>query len=148
MISTLSLLHVGSNTGYAIAPLEVMFYECALSLAGGDIEKVHFSYPDLEKGPPKNLPAELRNVIQFNFKDLSSDNFGRLAEYVAKHQIRLVIFFDIQPVHPLHSCLRKAGVETILAYWGAPISSIMPFWKLYLKKIQVLTVFIFRYLLI
>jgi len=138
LISTLSLLHVGSNTGYAIAPLEVMFYECALSLAAGDIEKVHFSYPDLEKGPPKNLPAELKNVIQFNFKDLSHDNLNRLAEYVTRHQIRLVIFFDIQPVHPLHSLLRKAGVDVIVAYWGAPISSIMPFWKLILKKMEVI----------
>jgi glycosyltransferase involved in cell wall biosynthesis len=114
-----------------------MFYECGLSLAGGEIDKVHFAYPDLDKGMPKNLPAELKNVIQFNFKDINSDNYYRFTEYLAKHQIRLVVIFDIQPVYPLHSFLRRAGVDVILTYWGAPISSVMPFWKLILKKIQV-----------
>ena len=46
-------------------------------------------------------------------------------------------FFDAQPVLPLFRSLRSASVVAILAYMGAPISSLMPPWKLMLKRMQV-----------
>lgn len=137
MISSLFLLHVGSNTGYAISPLEVMFYNCGLSLACGDANRVHFAYPNLDKGKPQNLPADFKNVIQFDFGDTNSNKIDYLKEYVAKHRIKLVVAFDLQPLHILNSILRGAGVQVIMAYWGAPISSVVPAWKLILKKLQV-----------
>jgi len=35
-VASLFLLHFGSNTGYAIAPLEKLFFEAGLELAEGD----------------------------------------------------------------------------------------------------------------
>jgi glycosyltransferase involved in cell wall biosynthesis len=114
-----------------------MFYKCGLSLAGGNVDRIHFSYTDLDKGIPKSLPPEFKNTIQFNFKDTKVDNMDRLASYVAKHQIQIAMAFDIQPIHPLISVLRRAGAKVVMGYSGAPISSVMPFWKLALKKAEV-----------
>jgi glycosyltransferase involved in cell wall biosynthesis len=83
------------------------------------------------------LPAGFSNVIEFNFRDIRRQNIHALADYVRKNRIYLVVVFDIQPVHPLFRPLRKAGARTILSYYGAPVSSLMPAWKLMLKRIQV-----------
>jgi len=133
----LFILQFGSNVGYAIAPLETLFYEVGLEIGGGDPHRVHFSYPSLKRGPPRSLPQDFTNVIIFDFLDTAPPNLQRLGAYVEDHSIRLVVIFDIQPVHLLHRALRKAGATTILGYYGAPISSLMPLWKLPLKRLQV-----------
>lgn len=137
--SSLFLIHFGSNVGYAISPLETLFYEAALEISCGDPQRVHFGYRHLDEGHPRSLPSDFRNVIAFDFRDTSPGNIKRLAGYVAKHDIRLALIFDIQPVHPLFRSLRQAGVKTILSYQGGPISSLMPAWKLTLKRLQVAT---------
>jgi len=138
-IPSLFLLHTGSNVGYAIAPLETLFYEVGLAIGGGDPGRVHFGYRSLDRGHPRSLPQDFINVIAFDFTDTTPANIERLAAYVRRHDIRLVLIFDIQPVHPLFRWLRQAGATTILAYYGAPISSRMPAWKLTLKRLQVAT---------
>ncbi|MCI0628015.1 MAG: glycosyltransferase family 4 protein [Acidobacteria bacterium] len=138
-ISSLFLIHFGSNVGYAMTPLETLFYETGLAIGGGDPHRVHFGYRDLDSGHPRSLPQDFTNVIAFDFTDASPGNIERLAAYVSQHHIRLVLIFDIQPVHPLFRPLRQAGVKTILSYEGAPISSLMPAWKLALKRLQVAT---------
>lgn len=139
LVSSLFLFHVGSNTGYAIAPLERLFYKVGLALAQGDSRKIHFAYPNLDNGLPDNLPTDLTNVIQFDFKHTSSATLERLGAYANQNHIRLVIAFDLQPVHPICKALRKADVATIISYWGAPISSLMPLWRLLPKKLQIVT---------
>jgi len=134
--SSLFVFHCRANTGYAIAALETLFYEAGLELAGGDPTKVHFSYSSLEKGLPTNLPPELRNIIQFDFNAKYAAAIERVAAYARDNEIRFALFFDIQPIHPVFRPLRSAGVRTILSYWGAPISSYMPAWKLNLKRLQ------------
>jgi glycosyltransferase involved in cell wall biosynthesis len=138
-ISSLFLLHVGSNVGYAIGPLETLFHEVGRELGGGDPKRVHFGYRSLEGGHPRSLPPDFANVFAFDFSDTSPRNLARGAAYVERHGIRLVVIFDIQPVHPLFRPLRRAGATTILSYWGAPISSRMPAWKLALKRLEVAT---------
>jgi glycosyltransferase involved in cell wall biosynthesis len=135
-VSSLFILHTGSNVGYAIAPLETLFYEIGMDLADHDARRVHLAYRSLTGGFPRSLPSDFGNVIAYDFTDTGPGNVARLAAYVKQHAIRLVLIFDIQPVHPLFRRLRRAGATTILAYWGAPISSPMPSWKLLLKKIQ------------
>ena len=138
-VPSLFLSEWGTNAGYAIAPLETTFYTVCLEIAGGDESKVHFGYPNLDRGHPRSLPQNFQNVASLDFTDTAEGGLERIAAYVRDHGIRLVWIFDIQPVHPLFKRLRKAGARTIVAYWGAPISSRMPSWKLLLKKLQVAT---------
>jgi glycosyltransferase involved in cell wall biosynthesis len=139
MIPSLFLFHVSSNTGYAISTYEVLCYKVGLDIAGDDPRYVHFGYQSLDKGHPRFLPEGFSNLISFDFTNKDPHNIQHLVDYVNRNRIRLVMVFDIQPVHPLFRPLRKAGATAILAYWGAPISSRMPAWKLALKRLQVAT---------
>lgn len=136
MVSSLFLLHAGTNTGYAIGALETLFFEAGLELADGNPEMVHFGYPDLDGGAPGSLPRDFPNVIKFSFADTRPQNVACLCDYVRDHGIGLVVLFDAQARHPLYAPLRAAGVRTIISYWGAPISSLNPWWKLVLKRLE------------
>lgn len=116
-----------------------MFFKAGVELAGGDSSAVHFAYRHLQKGAPQNLPADFKNIFAFDQFAASSEDNARLAAYVQQHGISLVHFFDMQPVAPIYADLRRAGAKVLLSYWGAPISSLMPPWKLLLKKLQYLT---------
>ena len=137
MVRSLFLLPFVSNPGYAISPLETLFYEAGLELAGGDSTCVHFGYQSFAGGRPKFLPQDFGNLLECNVRATDKGNGERIAEYVRKNDIGFVLIFDAQPVLPLFRLLRNAGVVAILAYIGAPISSLMPSWKLMLKRMQV-----------
>lgn len=134
---SLFLFHTDSNVGYAIEPAESLFYEVGLEIAGGDPSRVHFGFRNLDGGSPRSLPDGFKNIIEYDYSNQDSHNIRRLADYAKQNQIRLVVFYDIQPIHPLFRPLHKAGVRAIISYWGAPISSRMPLWKLELKRLQV-----------
>jgi glycosyltransferase involved in cell wall biosynthesis len=136
-VPCLFLFHTVSNVGYAIGPAEALFYEVGLEIAGGDPSRVHFGFQSLDGGHPSSLPGSFKNLIAYDYFNRDPGNIRRLAEYVKKHQIRLVVIYDIQPVDPLFKSLHKAGVRAVVSYWGAPISSRMPVWKLLLKKLEV-----------
>lgn len=142
MISSLFLIPFGTNVGYAIASLETLFYRAGVELAQGDESRVHFSYKGFQKGPPQSLPPSFSNLAGLDYsigqprKGLE-ETIRRAAEYVEKHDIRFVMFFDIQPIHPIFRPLRQAGATTIVSYWGAPMSSLVPSWKLALKRMEV-----------
>ena len=136
-VASLFIFHCGANTGYAIAPLEKLFYEAGLELAQGNPALIHFAYPDYDRGQPANLPPELENYITFNFRTRDPHEIRELARYAREKGVRLVMFFDIQPVGPVFRPLHEAGVKTILSYYGACISSRMPPWKLALKRLEV-----------
>lgn len=135
-ISTLFVMPFGTGTGYALAPLARTFFEAGVELAAGNPRLVHFGYPDFQGGHPRSLPEDFKNLLQFDFRDMSSANVCRVAEYARFHQIKLALIFDIQPVRPVFRRLHKAGVRAVLAYWGAPICSLMPPWRLALKKLR------------
>jgi len=129
-------MHVGANIGYAIAPLEALFYLLGLELAGGDAASIHFTYKNFIRGRPNTLPEGFGQLLEFDPADESPSNLDRLSQYVRLHRIEFVLFFDIPPVHPLFRRLRQAGARTILAYWGAPMASIPPAWKFWLKRLH------------
>lgn len=133
--SSLFVIQFGSNVGYAIGPLEALFFELGLHLGNGNAGLVHFAYRDLEKGHPKSLPEDFKNIAAFNVESGNSQVAEDLAEYVRKHRIRLVMFFDVHPVSPLYRKLRLSGATTLLSYYGAPVSSVMPLWKLAIKRL-------------
>lgn len=135
-IATLFVMPFGTGTGYALAPLAQTFYEVGLELAAGDPRLVHFGYPDFDGGHPHALPDDFRNFVQFDFRDMSSASIRRVTDYAISRQIKFVMIFDIQPVRPVFRSLHKAGVRAVLAYWGAPICSLMPPWRLALKRLR------------
>jgi len=135
--SSLFLFHTVSNVGYSIEPAERLFYELGLNLAGGDPRQIHFGFKNLEGGPPRSLPKDFQNLIAYDYYDRSRSNIKWLAEYVKRNEIKLVFIYDIQPIDPLFKPLRKAGVRAILSFWGAPISSRMPGWKVALKRLGI-----------
>jgi glycosyltransferase involved in cell wall biosynthesis len=135
-VSSLFLSFLGSNPGFAIEPLESMFCRAALELSGGDPTRVHFAFPSLDRGAPRNLPPDI-NVLRYDFRQENSAETRQLLEYVRKQDIQLVQFFDMQMVHPLLAKLRKAGVRTIVSYIGSMISGPQPKWKYLLKRLEV-----------
>lgn len=137
MITSLFMMHFGSNVGYAITPLEDLFYRTGIELSGGNPERVHFSYTDLSKGKPNNLPDSFNNIFLFDPKNATLPNFEYISKYIMNNCVNFVLAFDLHPLHPIYKHLRRSGVKTILSYYGAPISSRMPAWKLLLKKLQV-----------
>lgn len=133
-VRTLVLMHTESNAGFAIAPLERMFYRIAHQLGDGTSDCVHFAYANLERGYPSNLPD---GVPLFDMSGEPRPARERLAEYVHSHGIQLVLAFDMQPVSPLFRGLRRAGVKCILSYWGAEISPRKPWLMRMLKRLQI-----------
>jgi glycosyltransferase involved in cell wall biosynthesis len=135
-VSSLFVSFLGSNPGFAIEPLESMFCRAALELSGGDPTRVHFAYPSLDRGAPRNLPPGV-GFMRYDFREANRAETENLLEFVRKNNIQLVHFFDMQMIHPLLAKLRKAGVRTIISYIGSMISGPQPKWKYLLKRLEV-----------
>ncbi|MCI0563478.1 MAG: glycosyltransferase [Nitrososphaera sp.] len=137
MVRSLFLFPFTTNPGYAISALEALFYQVGLTLATGDLTCVHFGYRSFQRGRPKVLPKDFVNLIEFDFANTERRNIQHLVTYVRKNRIQFLCIVDIQPVHPLFRPIRQAGVTTIVTYWGAPITSRAPTWKLLVKRVAV-----------
>jgi len=59
-VASLFVLQFGANTGYAIAPLEKLFFEAGLELAEGNPALIHLGYPDYDRGRPAPHPKPSR----------------------------------------------------------------------------------------
>jgi glycosyltransferase involved in cell wall biosynthesis len=134
--STLIWMKWPTNSGYALSALERLFFDTAVNLAAGDAGRVFFGFPDTSSGPPRSLPEGFKNVVTLDLMDGSPAALARLESFAREQKIDLVIPFDVQPVHASFAALRRAGVGTIVCYWGAPISSRMPWWRLTLKRME------------
>jgi glycosyltransferase involved in cell wall biosynthesis len=133
MNSILVFFHCPPNTGYAIGRHEQTFAEMALRLTGS-FDRVHFGYPGLEDGPPNQLPHELHQFVAFDSSSNDQDALDRISTYVREHDIRVAFGFDQHIRQPGYAALRSGGVEHIVSYWGAPMSSLNTGLKLFLKK--------------
>lgn len=133
MKSILILLHCESNTGYAIGPLEKIFYDMAESLCDHDASRVHFAYPSMRQGPSPTLPGEFHQYAIIDAKRVDVDHGLAAERYIRAHEIDTVFGFD-QPVHrPIYKHFRRGGVRHFISYWGAPMSS-MNNWAIRLAK--------------
>lgn len=136
MSSLLVLFHCESNTGYAIGRLERIFFEMAVNVFGSG-DKVHFAYPSIKKGLDPVLEGRLKNVVEFNYRDVSAQSADGIAEYIRRNNIKTLFGFD-QPIGvPVHRVLRRAGIQSFISYWGAPMSSINHGLRLLAKRVQV-----------
>lgn len=137
MNAILVFFHCGSNTGYAIAPLERTFFQMSQLLFDGDDSRIHFGYKDLSKGFPTTLPASFRNVTEFDPKDNDKGSLARIKHYIEINGIDLAFGFDQGVSQPSYPTLRRAGIKTLISYWGAPMSSVNSGWRLALKRLEV-----------
>jgi len=135
MGSILIFFQCASNTGYAIDSLEKSFLDMARKLVGSD-SRIHLAYPDLSGGKSKQVPEDFQNLLVFDPTTADSDRLDALAGYVRRHQIDFALGVDQPPGRAYYPVMRRAGVEAIVAYWGAPMSSLNRGFRLLLKKLE------------
>lgn len=133
MAAILVFLHYPPNIGYAIGRHEQTFAKMALRLTGS-FDRVHFGYPSLKEGLPKELPTALRHYVEFDSRSNDPEALRKISAYVREHDIRVAFGFD-QPIkRPGYAAIRSGGVQRIVSYWGAPMSSPNSGLKLLLKR--------------
>lgn len=135
MKGILVFFHCVANTGYAIAPLERVFYRMAQELVPSG--NIHFAYPRFKGEHPAFLPVGFPNVIELDATWTDWTRLATLSEYIRKHNIEIAFGFDQPLRRPVYKALRQGGVRRIISYWGAPMGSINPLWKRILKRIDV-----------
>ncbi|HOY21772.1 MAG TPA: glycosyltransferase family 4 protein [Cellvibrio sp.] len=123
--SIIIMIHCEQFTGYAVGVLEHIFFKSALS-AGYSEENIYWSYPIIHKPAP--------NIIECKFNN--GQNYPELAEFVRQNNIKQIIAFDMAYPADILPVLRKAGIESIISYWGASMSSLNSGLKLALKKME------------
>src|SRR5690606_38975428 len=128
-------LHTGSNTGYAIAPLERAFLRMAREVVGSD-DRIHFAYPNLDRGRPDTLPPGFSNIASLDLRSSSPPDLEALERYVRTHRIETVFAFDAPVSLPSYKPMRRAGVRSMISYWGAPMSSLNRGFKLLAKRLE------------
>ena len=132
----LFMMHCQSNTGFAIEKLETVFYQAALD-SGYSPEGIFFSYPGVERGQPRWMVPGNSNWFEYDFSRNEGSSIARLQVYIRDHSITTVMAFDLQPNNAVLPMLRRAGVQRVLSYWGAPMSPRNRGLRLLLKRLEV-----------
>lgn len=132
--SILILYHCKANTGYAIGALESAFWEAALQVTSG-VLSVHLSYTSYFSGLPTYIPEKFPNLIEFNPKTNKEEELHRLSEYLKRNNVKMIFGFDQPLSRPYYKVAREAGVDSIISYYGAPMSSIKGLVKLTMKRL-------------
>lgn len=124
--SVLIMIHCAENTGYAIASLEHVFFMAAKQ-AGFSENQIFWSY---KTTTTKNNA----HIVECNYTD--SATHGALTTLIKKNNITVALAFDLGFPAPVIGALKAAGVQHIISYWGASMSSINSGLKLALKKLE------------
>lgn len=135
-MSTLVMIHCAAGTGYAIGTLERILFEAALQVEDGDPGAVHMAWRSLPDGPPGFLPPET-GVIEHDLPSPDGDALRAMERYVDAHGIRRAIGFDLGVENPTNRALRRGGARRVVAYWGAPMSSLNRGMRLLVKRVEV-----------
>jgi len=137
MVGMLVAFHTQSNEGFAMHPLEKVFFKVACQITGR-ADFVHMSFTSLDKGHPRSLPRDFKNVLRLSKYDPDRKEAKFISRYVKDNKIKIAFFFDLRPNSSICKLLRKNGVRTIVSYWGAPMSDYNSLLKLTLKKMEIL----------
>ena len=62
---------------------------------------------------------------------------SHIFHFIKRNRIQIGFGFDQPVFRPSYPAMRLAGMKSLFSYWGASMSSMMPDWKLFLKKLQV-----------
>jgi glycosyltransferase involved in cell wall biosynthesis len=128
--------HVEANTGYAIEPLEKVFFN-AVSNIVDDNGQINLGYSGYKRGCPKWFDGEVDRLITLHYANATKCQLDDLSRYISASNIKYVLAFDLPVGSSLCGALRKGGVKKIISYWGAPMSSLNNGLKLFIKRIQV-----------
>lgn len=122
--------------GFAFSRLIGVFYEsCARAV--GTAGDVHFAFSSLGGQQSASLPPGYSNLVEFNTRTCTSADVARLCEYISRHGIKVAFIVDANVRAGYLSAIRKAGIRTVIAYWGAPLSALNVGLKLALKRLEV-----------
>ena len=131
----LVLLPYPSTIGFAIGRLIGPFFRAAANVAGKD--NVHFCFSRTDEGPSPYLPPGFANVVAADVSGRDAPGVAILADYVRRHGIDLVFALDLPVQARCLPSLRRAGVRTVVSYWGAPMSSMNFGLRRLLKRAEV-----------
>jgi len=136
-MNVLVVFHSRVNTGYAMGPLEKTFFEVANILAGSE-GNVYFAFNTLNGEKPQSLPDNFTNIYEIDRIGIKDKHvFRSTLKTLTPLKVDLAFCFDLGVSGPLVKLLRDSGVDKIIAYWGATMSSENRGLKLLLKKLQV-----------
>lgn len=126
-----------AGTGFALRTLEQAFRSVGTTLAGTP-DRVHVLF-----GEPTSLDTEVRAdaVDTFAWDRQTPEQLERLRTWIERYRITTVFGLDLPVASPAFTVMRGAGVNSIVSYWGAPMSSIHRRAMLFVKRLQVATTF-------
>ena len=123
--SILFMIHCRENTGYAIEKLESIFIQSAIQAQFNE-KNVLFSYPEVS--------SKSNNIFCVNFANSSDE--PKLIEIVRKRNVKTILAFDLPFPSWVCKTAREHGVQKVISYWGASMSSLNHGLKLALKKVE------------
>lgn len=122
--------------GFAIGRLVSVFFEMARELTGSATQ-VHFSFARVGTARSNALPADFDRVLEFDMREPTPAAVATLSDYIRRHRIDTIFALDLSANASYLAELRRAGIERIFSYWGAPMSSLNSGLKLLLKQMEV-----------
>jgi len=122
--------------GFAFSRLIGVFWE-ACAQASGAASDVHFAFAAVGEQHSAALPSEFSNLVEFNMRKHGENDIARLCAYIRRHGIEAAFIVDVGVEARYLRDIRRAGIKTVIAYWGAPLSSLNTGVKLALKRLEV-----------
>ncbi len=132
--------HVPANAGYAVEPLERTFFSVISQFLSAEPSggRIHLGYTNFKAGKPKWLGNREVPLLELDFRKMSAGERLELENYLKRNRIKHVLAFDLSVGTPICQTFRRAGVEAIITYWGAPLSALNTGLRLLAKRIEVL----------
>lgn len=134
-IRIMLLYHCKANSGYAIETLERVFWKTAKEITSSE-DNIYLCYLNYEDGYPYYPSCQFKNYFQLDPKQASSKKLKEFSQFIEENKINVIFGFDQPPNLPYYRSARRSGVESIISYWGAPMSSINKGLKLILKRLE------------
>lgn len=122
--------------GFAFSKLIGVFFE-SCARAAGNAEDVYFAFSSVGTQSCAALPSGFTNLVEFNTRHYTSDDVVRLCAYIKRQRIETVFVVDATVQERYLPDIRRVGVRTVIAYWGAPLSGLNSGLKLFLKRVEV-----------
>ena len=89
-------------------------------------ENVHVSFTKVDVEPEESLAEHAKHFVQLLPDSSRKEDLRDITRYAQIHGITRAMIFDQPPSQPSTGSLRKGGVRSVVAYWGAPVSSVYP----------------------
>lgn len=124
--SILFMINYPDNVGYAVGKLIDVFMLSAIT-AGYKREHIYFSFSFINV-------SDVKNVVKISYGD--PKDMAVLSRFIDSHHIDVVFAFDLNYPSRVIDAIRQVRVSKVIAYWGAPISSVNSGVKLWIKKME------------